>query len=197
MRLYLAIGRAKLFSIKGSQLLYVGLNSRDSNLRLHEEISNKLKEKLLVGLLNEYWLGELLTQWAADDTQTSGLTRYTEKALIYALDPLENLTGQETPPPFSFRVVNIPYLRNRHRPLVRLFRNCFPTRFQSLVPCYVEYDEHEGLLLHGTLKLKARKQVSTRMLDRKSQEAKRRSYEPWWTQRFVSHRPSKVTRKQS
>lgn len=176
MRLYVAIGRAKRISVKASQILYVGMNGKRSENPLHDEIKSK-RAKQFRGLFNEFWLGELLSQFASEDSDKGGLSKNTERALIYALNPLQNLSGYLTPPDFSFRVVNILALRQSRR----LFR----TRFERLIPSYIELDLERRSLFCGTITLKVRDRWEIERLERERSKRKKRSYEGFWTQRFA------------
>lgn len=174
-RLYLALGCANALSVNDPRILYVGLNSRDAEQTLADEIRSKFEsaDKRLNGLFNEYWLGELLTQFAESDTPAAGVTKDTERSIIYALDPKQNLNGYITPPDFSFRVINELSEGAKKQPW-------FSTQFEDLVPSFIEYDAATKTLSHGTFRLVRKKRFHADKLKRMTPTAKKLAVMYWW-----------------
>ncbi len=153
VRLYMALGKKRWFSILDQpKVQYIGLNARDSNLKLHKEMEDKKnsKGKTFGAAFNEFWVGELISDWdkvaksrsttegcdaesVEIDTPNNGLTKNTEKSLIFALKPEQDDKDQFAPPAFSFRIINQVCTNDKHTK--RIIR-----RFQNLIPDYIEYN---------------------------------------------------------
>ena len=156
VRLYLALGKKRWYSIFAQpQVQYVGLNSRDAELKLHKEIEDKkrTKSKTFGAAFNEFWVGELITDWEKVarkcseteecdvtveeiDTPTKGLSKNTEHSLIFALQPEQDDRDKYVRPKFSFRVINQICADKKHKQRI-------VKRFQNLIPDYIEYNRAE------------------------------------------------------
>lgn len=167
VRLYFAIGRWKFFSIAFSRPLYIGLNAKDSQnsdiagrLVKHTKKSKDEKHYKISGMLNEYWLGEIMTRWhyCQDesgnrvehphkiDTDKNGLTSDVEQGLIFCLAPIINERHVEKPPSdFSFQIINEINSRS-------LLRKLFKTRFEQMVCGLYRYDKKQDVLICGDIK---------------------------------------------
>lgn len=174
IRLYMALGKKRWYRVfDAPEAQYVGLNARDSNNPLYKEITDKRDNhaKFFDGLFNEYWIGQLTTDWEKVpralggedgchvelvdiDTQYKGLTKNAESALIYALQPVQNDTGKATPPKFSFKIFNEICTEEKHS------RRYMFRRFHKIVSGFVHFDSSSGLLKTYDFRLKERKAKS-------------------------------------
>lgn len=176
VRLYLAIGRWKLLSIAFSRPLYLGLNARDSDQstladrikkHINPQEARAKKHYQISGLLNEYWLGEVMTRWHvcqerhenADnklgriDTASKGLTADIEKSLIFCLAPIINDVHVKNPPhEFSFQIINEAVIESKWRRLLRI-----RTRFEQLVCNFYRYARPENELIYEDISISMRK----------------------------------------
>lgn len=157
VRLYMALGKKRWFDFfNRPRVQYIGLNARDPYQKLHTEIKAKKNSngKTFGAAFNEFWVGELISDWervarstseneVCDaelievDTPYRGLTKNTEKSLIFALKPEQDERDQCSAPEFSFRIVNQICPNEKH--IKRRIR-----RFQKIIPDYLEYYKGES-----------------------------------------------------
>ena len=223
VRLYMALGRCQRFSLRKPEIQYIGLNSRDgwkkdARFPLHREIKSKSNKnsaarKKLFGFFNEYWVGELLSDWERVpkpitengecratleqiDTPKHGLTKNSEYALIFALNPTQNFEDHDKEPAYSFRIINEiceDVGHNRRR----LFK-----RFKKLVPGYIEFDKRKSVMRTGHFSITQSQEINvSELLEQRASYEQKRSKKlrlKWWRQLFEGHsndvQPSGVTR---
>ena len=159
VRLYMALGRWKMLSIANSRPLYIGLNSKDSEgdvagrLQKHIDPSQagESSHYKISGLLNEYWLGEVLTRWHCDDSHHQGVTKDIETALIFSIAPIINTNGVKNAPEYGFQIVNEIARKSWWRHIIK-------SRFEHLVFSLYKYDPVDGAFTVGDISTSRRKQ---------------------------------------
>jgi len=177
-RLYLAVGRLKRFSITRSQTIYLGMNGLDSGNSLAERSADSLFEgnaHTICGLMNEYWFGEVLIKFNAEETASHGVVHDTEKALIYTLNPI--MCKHHTRNiPFSYRLFNEFKVSWENRMI--------GTRLQTLLKPLVDYDQASDSLSTGKFNFKLDKKFKLRAKKRWKNPRRDCEKNQWFLQRL-------------
>lgn len=162
----MAIGRWKMMSVANSRPLYIGLNSKDSEGdvagRLQKHINplqaGESSHYKVTGLLNEYWLGEVLTRWHCNDSNHQGVTKDIETALIFSIAPIINTNGVKNAPNFGFQIINEIAKK-------RWWRNIIKSRFEQLVFSLYKYDAEDGEFTIGDISTSRRKKQTVASIE--------------------------------
>lgn len=145
-RLYAACGRAKRYSLRKSELQYIGMNARDSRMGLSKRIERSAKDRIYRGFFNEYWIGEIADTLDLVDTADNGVSRWIERALIASLDPNQNANSHKSLPSYSFFILNEFPANDRFTG--HLGRR---PRLKKLIPQFIEYSQRDNLVTFGHL----------------------------------------------